>query len=124
MNDKALRCVLLADGLIAFVVAAAMLVATALYAEHTGLPESLLRWAAVILLGYGIAFTLAALLRLLRRGLVVALIVANFAWAVASFVVLALVTTLPFGAFYVIAQALIAASFGVAELVTLRRVRD
>ena len=124
MNDTFLRRVLLADAAVGLVVALAFLAATAFYVELTGLPEAVLRWAAVILLGYVAALTLAALLRPVRRPLVTGIIIANAVWVGASLVVLALVPTTPFGAFYVIGQALIVVGFGVAECVGLRRVRN
>ena len=123
-TDRPLRRVLIADAAVGFLSAVGMLLSTALYAEFTGLPPELLRWAAVILFGYVVALAIAAVLRPIRRRLVVGIIVANGAWVLASLAVLALAPMATIGAAYVAGQALVVVGFGVAEAVTLRRVQD
>lgn len=123
-SDRLLRGVLAADAVVGLLTAIGMLAATAMYANLTGLPESLLRAAAVVLLGYVVALTTAALLRPLRRALVVGIIAANGAWVVASALVAVLVSLTVAGLVYVLGQALVVVGFGVAEYLALRRVRD
>ena len=122
--DRPLRGVLIADAVVGLVTAIGMLAATAMYTNLTGLPESLLRTAAVLLFGYVAALTVAAVLRPVRRALVVGIIVANGAWVVASALVALLVPMAVAGLVYVLGQALVVIGFGVAEYLALRRVRD
>jgi hypothetical protein len=124
ITTRPLRRVLTADAAVGLVAAAGMLLATTLYVQWTGLPATLLRGAAVVLLGYVIALSLAAALQPLRRGLVIGLIAANALWVIASIVVAIAVPAAPLGTAYVVGQALVVVGFGIAEYVLLRRVRD
>lgn len=121
-TDRPLRTILFADAAVGLLTGVGMLASTAFYVELTALPSDLLRWAGVLLFGYVVALTIAALLRPLRRSLVLGIVVANGAWVIASLVVLATVAMSPFGAVYVAGQALVVVGFGVAEAVALRRV--
>lgn len=118
--ERRLRRVLAADGLVGLAVAVALLVATELYARLTGLPAPLLRGASLVLLGYVVALGWTSRARPLRRGAVRAIVVANWAWVVASAVVAVTVPATPFGVVYVIGQAVVVAGFAVVEARGLR----
>ncbi|KQR17083.1 hypothetical protein [Cellulomonas sp. Leaf334] len=119
-SERTLRRVLVADALVGLAAAVGLLAATDLYARLTGLPPSVLRVVALLLLGYVVALGWTSRARPLHRRAVGALVVANWAWVLASAVLVATVPATPFGVVYVIGQAVVVAGFAVAEARSLR----
>lgn len=119
-SERTLRRVLAADALVGLVAAVGLLAATDLYARLTGLPTDVLRAVGLALVGYVVALAWASRARPLRRRAVGALVVANWAWVVASVVLVVTVPATPFGVVYVIGQAVVVAGFAVAEARFLR----
>ncbi|GEK20073.1 hypothetical protein [Cellulomonas xylanilytica] len=114
-SERTLRRVLVADALVGLAAAVGLLAATDLYARLTGLPVPVLRGVGLTLVGYVVALTWTSRVHPLRRRAVRALVVANWAWVVASAALLVALPATPFGVVSVVGQAVVVAGFAVAE---------
>jgi hypothetical protein len=119
-SERTLRRVLGADALLGLVATVGLLGAASLHAGLTGLPAQVLRGVGLALVGYVVALAWASRARPLRRRAVGALVVANWAWVVASAILVGSLPATRFGMVYVVGQALVVAGFAVAEARLLR----
>jgi hypothetical protein len=120
-----LRKALLADAIVSGVASAGMIVGSALVAASFGLPSQLLLWAGLACVPFValIAFVLRG--ETAPAGVIVAIIVINIAWVLASLFVAfgpAFAPTL-IGKVFVVAQAATVALFAELQIIGLRRAR-
>lgn len=87
-SPRFLRAVVWFDALTGLLLGALHLLLTVLLSDVLGLPAGLLQMSGVMLLGYAALATAIAWSEPMPRGWLWALIVGNFAWALASLVIL------------------------------------
>jgi len=109
-----LKQLLVVDALTCLITGLALVSATNLLSGLLGLPESLLRYAGLVL------FPCAALMFITARSLasllVLIVIIGNFAWALASVVVAFAFEPTTIGFLFTIAQAAVVALLGFLEM--------
>jgi len=117
-----LRRALLLDAVASGATGALMLLAAHPVAELTHLPPGLLRWAGAALLPYAAFVAWLGLRDAPSRALVLAVIAINALWALDSAAILALGWVAPnaLGTAFVLAQALVVASFAGLQAIALR----
>jgi hypothetical protein len=120
-----LKKVLTADAVISGAAAVAMMAGSTFLPGLLGLPAELLLWAGVALVPFVAGLALMIRAGSVPVGIVVAVIVVNIAWVVASLLVAfgpAFATTL-FGKVFVVGQAAVVALFAELQIIGLRRTR-
>jgi len=120
-----LKKALIADAAVSGAAAVAMMVGSAFLPGLLGLPAELLLWAGVALVPFVVVLALIVRAGAVPAGVVVAIIVVNIAWVVASLFVAfgpTFATTL-FGKVFVATQAATVALFAELQIIGLRRTR-
>lgn len=121
-----LKKVLIADAAVSGAAAVTMTaVGSGLLPSLTGLPLDLLLGAGLVLVPWVVALIVIVRRQSVATGVIVAVIVTNFAWAAASLVVAfgpMFVTTL-MGKVFIVAQAATVALFAELQIIGLRRTR-
>jgi hypothetical protein len=114
IRGSGLKPLLIVDALTCLVTGLALVSATSLLVELLGLPEGLLRYAGLALFPCAALMIMAA--RTLAKPLVWAVIVGNFAWALASVAVAFAFEPTALGFVFTIAQAAVVALLGYLEM--------
>ena len=118
-----LRFALIGDAVASGATGLLMTLGAGFLAGLLGLPESLLRWAGLILLPYAAGIAYLGTRQRLSRGAVWAVIAINVAWVAESMLLLlgSWVNPMGLGYAFVLFQALVVAGFAEAQYLGLRR---
>ncbi len=122
MTSTFLRRILFADAAISGITGIALFAAASLLGELLALPVALLRVSGISLLPFAAIVLYLATRNPLPRTGVVAIIIANFAWVIASIALLFNVDTNAFGYTFVIVQAIAVAALADMQWLGLRNV--
>ncbi|MGN6182465.1 MAG: hypothetical protein ACTHQM_02295 [Thermoanaerobaculia bacterium] len=122
MTSTFLRRILFADAAISGITGIALFAAASLLGELLALPVALLRVSGISLLPFAAIVLYLATRNPLPRTGVIAIIIANFAWVIASIALLFNVDTNAFGYTFVIVQAIAVAALADMQWLGLRSV--
>lgn len=122
MTSTFLRRILFADAAISGITGIALFAAASLLGELLALPVALLRVSGISLLPFAAIVLYLATRNPLPRTGVIAIIIANFAWVIASIALLFNVDTNAFGYTFVIVQAIAVAALADMQWLGLRNV--
>lgn len=120
-----LRKVLVADALFGVAPALLFTFASGFVSELTAIPQSLLFWAGIVLIGYTALLVIVMQKESASRLVMIDVAAINFAWAAISVGLLAggFITPNALGVAFDILQALVVAGFGAAYLVGMNQAK-